>query len=223
MWERRSISSLQSGRQAAQKFDYFLAGLVGALLAYLVQSYKINTEIIFCSACDVVAMVLLIFAFVVALKRIESTVECSRLHHSVVLNGEMAAAITTAMINNEGKGVSSEGGEHIKPGNFESKWREYRGQREDAKSKLTEESVVAERRGRIRNGLLIAGFVIIIFSKGIVWLDDSKIVEMPGFLKSGSVPPRAIPVTEPQFGNSPTFPARPATSPTKKTRSDITK
>jgi hypothetical protein len=69
----------ESWREASQKFDYFVAGLIGALVAFVGQSYKAVPLGLNAGTLELLSLLILLLSFWAAFKRIESNTENLRL------------------------------------------------------------------------------------------------------------------------------------------------
>jgi len=73
------LKIFESWREASQKFDYFVAGLIGALVAFIGQSFKPVPIGLNPGTLELIALLILILSFWAAFKRIESNTENLRL------------------------------------------------------------------------------------------------------------------------------------------------
>ena len=149
--------------EAAQKFDYFMAGLVGAIVAFVGQSFVPHRLGFNPSTLELFALVLLIASFWCAIKRIEIytdflrlTLQRDHLEDKAILLRKDTMAGEVKEIDN-GETLSLEKKKQLAYENVASANRV----QEELKSKAGK----AVKYYSFRNYLIIAGFVLLLISR----------------------------------------------------------
>ena len=165
MSEPRSIGAYQRYLEAAQKFDYFITGLTGALCAYIAQSWKPQKMAHFGpEALEPVALLLLFIAAVSGFKRIEWTLVTLRLNsewlHALEKRGAMAGATQSGspLMNNES-------GDFLSP---RDAMNNYQALSEIAPEIRANMDYAADKSGnwyKWRNRFLFAGFLVLVAAR----------------------------------------------------------
>ena len=95
MTTERSDKVYDNWRQGAEKFDYFVLGLTGALCAYISQTYTPEKLGLNPGTLELLSLALLVFAAIAGFKRVETIIEITRLNHwSLRANEERGALIS---------------------------------------------------------------------------------------------------------------------------------
>lgn len=149
--------------EAAQKFDYFMAGLTGALIAFVGQSFSPQRLGWNASTLELLALLLLIAAFWCAFKRIETFTDYLRLMLQRNKSEEWAIQLRQTVdtpvgqdlqtgnpLTNDEKAALSD--KHMRSANAA-----------DDKLKFKGDKASGYYKGR--NYLLIAGFLLLIISR----------------------------------------------------------
>ncbi|MEO7522339.1 MAG: hypothetical protein ABIW79_11035 [Gemmatimonas sp.] len=80
MSDDRAKMLYQAWQQASEKFDYFVVGAAGALVACVGQHIRPTRLALNAGSLELVALATLVAAVVIGLKRIETEVTCLRLN-----------------------------------------------------------------------------------------------------------------------------------------------
>lgn len=96
MTTERSDKIYDGWRQAADKFDYFVLGVTGALCAYISQQYKPTKIGLNPGTLELAALIILVAAAVAGFKRIEKTMLLSRVNHKWLRTKEERGALMAA-------------------------------------------------------------------------------------------------------------------------------
>jgi len=88
MTTERSDKVYDNWRQGAEKFDYFVLGVTGALCAYISQTYTPEKLGLNPGTLELLSLVLLVCAAAAGFKRVETVIEITRLNHWVLRANE---------------------------------------------------------------------------------------------------------------------------------------
>jgi len=165
MSEKKSTFVFAGAREAQQKFDYFIAGVAGALFAYIAQTYTPKKISFTPASLEPLALVFLALAFFYGMKRIENTVVVMRLNHEMLDAEEKAGSMTEAMASGISHGFNPHSGELISATELPALREFYRQQARSARDQAEVASIKGERFYTRRNQFLFAGFVAIFLTK----------------------------------------------------------
>ncbi len=97
----RSIVAYEGFREGASNFDYFMCGLIGAVFAYLAESYEPARFSFSTSALESVSVVLLGASLFCGIKRLERVNQVMLLNHKLLDAAESREKYTTALNDGE--------------------------------------------------------------------------------------------------------------------------
>ena len=162
--EQRSLIAYDEYFKSAQKFDYFVTGISGALFAYIAQTYQ-PREIRFSpDTLEPVALLFLALAFFFGMKRIEAGVTSSGSNFISLDAGEKAGNMTEAL-GRSTPGYNPYSGGLIHPEQISAQREKHMHQ---AKASLKQTKVFAGKADKYysyRNLFLYGGFAAILLSK----------------------------------------------------------
>jgi hypothetical protein len=164
MSESRSVATHQQYLEALQKFDYFIAGLTGALSAYIAQNWKPQkTAHLGPETLELVALLLLFAAAVAGFKRIECTIATLRLNASWLHTLENRGAIAGAIQESEGRPMfNALTGEYLSPLDASQRYHALSEAAPELQKKLDR---AATETNRWRNRLLVSGFAVLLTAR----------------------------------------------------------
>lgn len=165
MAEEKSMIVFEGAREGQQKFDYFVAGLTGALFAYIAQTYVPEKFGFDPAGLEPLALLFLAVSFFLALKRIELTNIIMRLNHDMLAAAEKAGNMTKALASHTGDGFNAESGEIVPFRDLPARRQNYMLQAQAAEHALLAKISKSERYYTYRNHFLIAGFAAIFLAK----------------------------------------------------------
>jgi hypothetical protein len=162
--QKRSLVAYKYWAESSHRFDYFIAGLIGAVIAYIAQSYAPQKLGFNPSTLELVALLVLLSAFICAFKRIEVSTEAFRMMSQRLDAIECFENITKAQLESPffqdlktGEVVDAETAEQRK---------------ERLKATAEQANKAAEKFGkrshqfyRRRNRLLFTGFALLLAAK----------------------------------------------------------
>ncbi|HWQ90823.1 MAG TPA: hypothetical protein VN673_04070 [Clostridia bacterium] len=149
--------------EAEQKFDYFICGVTGALFAYLGEHFSPRKFEWGVSALEPLALCFLVGAFFVGLKRLQYCYEVKRQNHVMLDTAHNATVLAKAL--DEAQTVYGNRGQRLAPELVIAEQQEYQRSCEIAESKMRKAIITASWASRVRNGLLLMGFIALLLSK----------------------------------------------------------
>jgi hypothetical protein len=160
--EPRSLIADQRHHEAAQKFDYFIAGLTGALCAYIVQNWKPEkTAHLGPDVLETVALLVLFAAAVAGFKRIEWGIVVLRINGSWLEALERRGALADALQKSQGQLMFNESGDCLSPVDAMQSYKAASEIAPEIQKKLDHAASQAERWYKTRNRLLATGFLVL--------------------------------------------------------------
>jgi hypothetical protein len=159
----RSDAVHEKWRESTEKFDYFILGVVGALCAYISQTYKPERIGLNPGTLDLLALLVLVLGAVFGFRRIEMTNLATMINQRVLHSNERRGALVSVV--HKGPRVNTETGEVYTP--------EYASQEVAKLTKLIElhhpklESAQrrAQRYYKLRNAFTLTGFLMLLSAK----------------------------------------------------------
>jgi hypothetical protein len=163
MMTQRSDAAYSFWRESSERFDYFVTGLTGALVAYVgqtIQAHRIGTSP---ESVELLALVVLVASVMLGFKRIETNVEIFKLMHKRLYNEESRGNLLSTF---QGKPVINKStGDVMGPAEVLQQAQEHQlhvEAIEEVTNKLIKES------GQLyawRNRTLVAGFALLVGSR----------------------------------------------------------
>ena len=152
----RSIDMHKLSAESRDKFDYFICGVAGALCAYLGQTYVPRKLDFGASSLEPLALVCLMMAFYLGLKRVEAGTVFQAMNTNLLDSAEKAGNLATALsaTNSVGPYVNAEGGDIWDRQEMARRYQEHLQKREIAKRAM---EIVQRKLGWLykwRNGFL---------------------------------------------------------------------
>lgn len=167
----RSDKVHESWRMAAEKLDYFVLALVGALLAYLSQNFEPMPLGWNSGTLELVALLLLVGSAVAGFRRIEKINSAIRLNFQYLRaseqHGELSSKSSGEFLTNH------ETGEVIGPHEIPIRLHAFKAIAAETKDLIDKASVAGRRAYNARNWLLFVGFLLLLAAK--VWAGYGKV------------------------------------------------
>jgi len=91
--DKRSIISYEHYKEALQKFEYFLIGLIGIICGYVVQDYTPSKLDLNPSTLELISLLLFFSSFYLSIKRAENIIMGNRLNFQKLSKGEEKGAL----------------------------------------------------------------------------------------------------------------------------------
>lgn len=158
----RSLKAYDAWRDEAQRFDYFILGLIGALAAYVAQNLKPQRLGWSPFTLELVGLFLLVAAAFFGFRRIEHNVALLRQTHARL---EWEDNLASIVENYRGNAVRTNLGEVLSPDDIERRAQDLRASITKI-GKLQEATATASGKNyQRRNWCLLAGFLILIVAR----------------------------------------------------------
>lgn len=166
MPEGDSQMLFQSSVDEGLKLDYFIAGICGAIFAYITQTYSPHKLGWNPSTLEPLSLALLALCVGVTLKRIETIHLLLSVNQRYLENSRRAGAMTKALAEiTTPTAFNAESGEFINREDFAKIRENARGLAATDDKHLRELSLETAKYYRVRNRLLLAGSLAIFLSK----------------------------------------------------------
>ena len=153
----RSDGVYEKWRESTEKFDYFILGVLGALCAYISQTYKAERLGLNPGTLDLLALLVLVLAAVFGFRRIEAVNQGSLINHRILHAYERRGVL--ASVTQNGSGINTQTGETYTP--------EYAASQIPLLSKPQLQA--AQKRAlvhyQLRNGFTLVGFLMLLSAK----------------------------------------------------------
>ena len=163
----RSDKVFENWRQAAERFDYFMLGVTGALCAYVAQAYKPAKLGFNPASLELFALALLVLAGIAGFRRIEQVIYLNLLNHTYLRRNEERGSLVAKSVAGSELLVNESSGEvlapHQVPGRLEALSKDL----PSLQTKIEQVRASAHRWYTRRNLLILVGFVLLVCAK--VW------------------------------------------------------
>jgi len=161
----RSLKAYDAWRDEAQRFDYFILGLIGAVTAYVVQNLEPHKVRSLLFAIQLAGLILLIAAASFGFRRIEQNIALLRHTYTRL---EWEENLSSLVENYRGNAVRTNLGDVLTPEDTENHAQQLRA----AIAKIGElQEVAAKASGKNylrRNWCFFVGFILIAISRAVV-------------------------------------------------------
>jgi hypothetical protein len=163
MSTERSDGVHQRWRESTEKFDYFILGVLGALCAYISQSYKPEKLGVNPGTAELLALLVLVLAAIVGFRRIEATNLATLLNHQILHANERRGVLTSVIHN--GPGFNSHTGETYTPEYARQEIQNMGKKIDQLNPQLRIVQQQAQRHYKLRNALMLLGFLALLAAK----------------------------------------------------------
>ena len=163
MTTERSDKVYDNWRQGAEKFDYFVLGLTGALCAYISQTYTPEKLGINPGTLELLSLALLVSAAIAGFKRVETIIEITRLNHWMLRTNEERGALISKSRSQPMLNEST--GDILSPQMVQQHVNALTRSIPSFDLQIKNAQLSALRWYRIRNVLILAGFVVLVSAK----------------------------------------------------------
>jgi hypothetical protein len=160
----KAHSVFEAGREAQQKFDYFVTGLTGAVLSYVSQNFSPHRIGMNPESLNPLALVLLGVSFFCGFKRIETSTLVMQLNFQM-LDAEERSTAAVGHLSGGRAGYDPATGRAITMEETEARRQYWVAARDDANKAVRVAAARADRYYHWRNRLLYAGLAAIVLSK----------------------------------------------------------
>ena len=165
MAEEKSVLVYGKSVDAQEKFDYFVATITGALVAYGLQSYEPQVWAVNAATLEPVALILLLLSFYFGMMRIQATVLVFRHNCDSLRAGENAGSIQDAINRGDAFGTEPGTGRVFSNEQFPAVYQMYRELEVGSNDERERHNAQGNTYYWWRNHLFIAGFVFLLLSK----------------------------------------------------------
>lgn len=159
----RSDTAYGYWRESSEKFDYFVAGVSGALTAYIGQHIRPIPLGINAGTFELLALVLLVASVVMSFKRIEIQMSIFKGIHARLYAEEARGSMVEAAMKGPGLNVAT--GDVFAPDQMLEVAEFHRAHAAEMKEILDKLVVRSGRYYTWRNRLLLNGFAVLVFSR----------------------------------------------------------
>jgi hypothetical protein len=162
--DENNLKIFENWREASQKFDYFVTGLIGALVAFIGQSFKPVPLGFNPGTLEFLALLILISSFWVAFKRIESNTENLKLAFEQTQLEDLLIDLISA--KESGKvAYSTQTGQPLSDIERDALIASTQSQYNEKKVSLKHYSDYSGKYYHWRNNLLIYGFALLLIAR----------------------------------------------------------
>ena len=159
----RSDGVYEKWRESTEKFDYFVLGVLGALCAYVSQTYKAERLGFNPGTLDLLAVLVLVLAAVFGFRRIEAVNLATRINHRILYANERRGVLVSVI--QTGPGINTQTGQTYTPEYAASQVPQLTKQIEQLKPELEGAKKNAQRYYRLRNAFTLVGFLMLVSAK----------------------------------------------------------
>lgn len=163
MSNTRSDGVYEKWRDSVEKFDYFFLGTLGALCAFISQTYKPEKIGMNSGTAELIALLILVLGVVFGFRRIESTNIITSINHKILYASERRGAMV-AIIQN-GNSTNIQTGEIYTPELARTEADRLTQQMNQLEFQIEHWKKQANRTYKLRNMLTFCGFLILVAAK----------------------------------------------------------
>jgi len=165
MPEQQSAALYARGREASDKFDYFIAAITGGIFTYIAQTYVPRVFDFTPATFEPVALVFLAASFFIGLKRIEATYIATQHNYEALDASETAGKMATAINEGVTHGFDPGTGLEFSGEDLFRQKKHHKLLSKSHEQAFYKTTKAAEKYYRWRNRLLFAGFGALLLSK----------------------------------------------------------
>ncbi len=163
MATERSDNLYLKWKESTEKFDYFMLAVLGALCAYLAQSYK-PTQVGFNpGTLELLALLTLVLGAVIGFRRIEQTMLITLLNQQSLYTNERLGVMASVIQN--GPCVNTQTGQTYTPAFALQESERLTKELEAIKPQFSATKLKALRSYHLRNWLTLVGFLMLLAAK----------------------------------------------------------
>ena len=159
----RSDSVYEKWRESTEKFDYFVLGVLGALCAFISQTYKPDRIGINPGTLELLALLVLVLGAVFGFRRIEATNQTALISHKMLHANERRGVMVSVVQN--GPGTNMQTGETYTPEFAQGEIENLTQQLNQLKPQVESAKKRAHNAYRLRNMLTFWGFLMLLAAK----------------------------------------------------------
>lgn len=163
MSTERSDGVYGTWRNSTEKFDYFVLGVLGALCAFISQTYKAERIGINPGTLELLALLVLVLGAVFGFRRIEAINQATLINHQILHSYEIRGGFVELI--QKGPGFNAQTGETYTPAFAKIEIAKLNKKLEHLHPKIEEVQNRALRHYHRRNALTIIGFLMLLAAK----------------------------------------------------------
>lgn len=153
-------------RSSAEKFDYFILGVICALCAFIGQGYRPARIGVNPAALELIALLIFVLAVVAGFRRVEQTLMATALNHRELHAFEARGGMVTKMKNGQTL-INEATGQTFSPAQAAARVEELTKTIRATQPILEAAKSAAHRHYKSRNSLALGGFLLLITAR--VW------------------------------------------------------
>jgi hypothetical protein len=159
----RSDGVYEKWRESTEKFDYFILGVLGALCAFISQTYKPDRIGINPGTLELLALLVLVSGAVFGFRRIEATNQTSLINHKMLHANERRGVMVS--IIQDGPKTNEQTGETYTPEFARNEIENLTQQLNQLRPLVESAKKQAHKAYKLRNRLTFWGFVMLLAAK----------------------------------------------------------
>lgn len=159
----RSDSVYEKWRESTEKFDYFILGVLGALCAYISQTYKPDRIGINPGTLELLALLVLVLGAIFGFRRIESTNQTTLINHKMLHANERRGVMVSVL--QSGPGTNLQTGETYTPEFARKEIENLTQQLNQLKLQVESAKQGALKAYKLRNRFILLGFLMLLAAK----------------------------------------------------------
>ncbi len=163
MATERSDGLYEKWKDSTEKFDYFMLAVVGALCAYVSQTYTPERLGINPGTIELLALLTLVLGAVFGFRRIETVNQCTLINQKILHYYEKRGMLVSVLQN--GPGTNTATGVVYTPEMASEQIPKFTAKIKNLEPQFSEAQAKAQRYYHWRNGAIIAGFLILLLAK----------------------------------------------------------
>lgn len=163
MFTARSDGVYEKWRESAEKFDYFILGVLGALCAFILQTYKPDRIGINPGTLELLALLVLVLGAVFGFRRIEATTHATLLNHKMLHANERRGVMVS--VTQSGNGTNTQTGETYAPEFAKKEIENLTRLLDQLKPQVESAKAQALKTYKLRNMLTFWGFLMLLAAK----------------------------------------------------------
>lgn len=159
----RSDSLYGKWRESTEKFDYFVLGVLGALCAYISQTYKAERIGINPGTLELLALIVLVLGAVLGFRRIEAINQVTLINHKILHSYERRGVLVSVI--QKGAATNMQTGETYTPEYAKREIKKLNQLLMQLNSQIEPVKNRAQQNYKWRNALILIGFLMLLAAK----------------------------------------------------------
>jgi len=159
----RSDGLYAKWKESTEKFDYFVLGVLGALCAYISQTYKPERVGLNPGTLELLALLVLVLGAILGFRRIEAMNQATLINHRILHSYEKRGVLVSVLQN--GPGTNTQTGETYTPEYAKHEITKLSQKLENLHPLLDASQAKALQHYHQRNILTLVGFLMLLAAK----------------------------------------------------------